>query len=94
MGIVTMRFKINEGVFDTKSIIVFNIGQIISHVLAWVVVAPILDILMYSEPADKVFVQGIISAIVNIITTAIVGTLVCAAYSKAIPKKGSLKEEN
>nr|WP_297708480.1 ECF-type riboflavin transporter substrate-binding protein [uncultured Butyrivibrio sp.] len=94
MGIVTMRFKINEGVFDTKSIIVFNIGQIISHVVAWVVVAPILDILMYSEPADKVFVQGIISAIVNIITTAIVGTLVCAAYSKAIPKKGSLKEEN
>jgi energy-coupling factor transport system substrate-specific component len=94
MGVATMRLKIDEGEFGTKGIITFNVGQAIAHVAAWVGVAPILDILMYQEPANKVFVQGVTGAIINIITTAIVGTLVCLAYSKAIPKKGSLKEEN
>ncbi len=94
MGIVTLKLKIDEGEFGVKGIITFNIGQAISHVVAWVVVAPVLDILMFQEPANKVFLQGVTGAIINIITTAIVGTLVCLAYSKAIPKKGSLSEEN
>ena len=72
----------------------FNVAQVIAHLLAWVVIAPVLDILMYAEPANKVFVQGLMSAGVNIVTTAVVGTLLCFAYSKAIPKKGSLKEED
>ncbi len=94
MGFVALRLKIDEGEFNVKSIVVFNIGQIIAHIIAWVVVAPVLDILMYQEPANKVFLQGVTGAIINIITTAIVGTIVCLAYSKAIPKKGSLSEEN
>ena len=59
-----------------------------------VTIAPVLDILIYGEPANKVFVQGLVSAGVNIVTTAVVGTLLCVAYSAAIPKKGSLKEED
>ena len=86
MGFVTMKLKIDEGEFGRKEIILFNVGQ--------VVVAPVLDILMYQEPANKVFLQGITSAIINIITTAIVGTIVCVAYSKTIPRKGSLSQEN
>lgn len=65
-----------------------------AHLAAWAVIAPILDIVMYGEPVNKVFVQGIVSALVNIVTTAVVGTLLCIAYSSAIPKKGSLKEED
>lgn len=94
MGFITMKLKIDEGVFDRKEIILFNVGQAIAHVISWVVIAPVLDILMYQEPANKVFLQGITGAIINIITTAIVGTIVCAAYAKTIPQKGSLKEEN
>ena len=94
VGVFTRKLKIDEGEFDKKGIITFNIGQVISHAVAWIVVAPVLDILMYQEPANKVFLQGITGAIINIIATAVVGTLVCIAYSKAIPKKGSLKEEN
>jgi energy-coupling factor transport system substrate-specific component len=30
---------------------------------------------------------------VNIVTTAVVGTLLCLAYAATKPKKGSLKEE-
>lgn len=93
IGIVCMKLKIDDGEFETKGIFTFNIGQIIAHVVSWIVVAPVLDILMYQEPANKVFVQGAVSAGVNIITTGIIGTLLCLAYAKAIPKKGSLKEE-
>ena len=52
-----------------------------------------LDIVIYAEPANKVFLQGLVGGISNIVTTAIVGTLLCMAYAAARPKKGSLKEE-
>lgn len=93
MGFVVKFIKIDEGEFGKKEIIVFNIAQIISHLLAWVLIAPVLDIVMYAEPANKVFVQGLVSAGINIVATAIVGTILCFAYAKAIPKKGSLSEE-
>ncbi|MBP3825929.1 MAG: ECF transporter S component, partial [Butyrivibrio sp.] len=85
---------VDEGEFGVKGIITFNVAQAISHALAWIGIAPCLDILMFQEPVNKVFLQGVTGAIINIITTAIVGTLLCIAYSKTIPKKGSLKEEN
>jgi energy-coupling factor transport system substrate-specific component len=94
MGLVMFRLKIDEGEFGLTGIIIFNIGQVVAHLVAWVVVAPVLDIFMYQEPANKVFLQGLTGAGINIVTTAVVGTLVCIAYSKAIPKKGSLTEED
>lgn len=93
LGIGMNSVKIDDGEFGKKGIIRFNIVQIIAHLVAWVGVAPALDILMYSEPANKVFIQGFVSAGVNIVTTGIIGTLLCVAYVAAIPKKGSLKEE-
>lgn len=93
MGFVASKMKIEEGEFSKKDILVFNLAQIISHLLAWVVIAPILDIVMYAEPANKVFLQGLVSTGVNIVATAIIGTLLCVAFAAAKPKKGSLKEE-
>lgn len=93
LGFIATHIKADEGEFTKKDIIVFNCGQIVAHLLAWAVVAPVLDIVMYAEPANKVFVQGLVSAGINIIATAVVGTLLLFAYSKAIPKKGSLKAE-
>ena len=93
MGFVAGRMKIDEGEFGKKDIITFNIAQIIAHLLAWVLIAPVLDILIYAEPANKVFVQGLVSAAINIVATGIVGTLLCVAFAAAKPKKGSLKEE-
>jgi len=94
MGFGTMKLNIADGEFGKKGIITFNITQVVAHLVSWVVVAPVLDIIMYQEPANKVFVQGLVSACVNIITTGIVGTLLIIAYVAAIPKKGSLKEED
>ncbi len=93
VGLITSKLKIDEGEFGVNGIIRFNIAQVIGHLAAWGVIAPVLDIVMYAEPANKVFIQGLVSAGVNIITTAVVGTLLCIGYSATIPKKGSLSEE-
>ena len=94
IGLVASRLKLDEGEFDTKGIITFNLFQIIGHVISWGIIAPVLDILMYKEPANKVFLQGAVGGISNIITTAIIGTLLCVAYAASRPKKGSLNREN
>lgn len=85
--------KVEEGIFGWKEILHFNIAQLVSHIICWGVCAPVLDILIYQEPVEKLFAQGLVSGISNFVTTAIVGTLLLLAYAKATPKKGSLKEE-
>ena len=48
---------------------------------------------MYNEPLDKLFAQGLVSAIANSVTTAIVGSLLCVAYAATKTKAGSLTKE-
>lgn len=93
IGLAASRMKLDEGVFAKKDIVVFNVAQVIANLVGWAVVAPVLDIVIYAEPANKVFVQGLTGAAVNIVATAIVGTLLCIAFAAAKPKKGSLQEE-
>lgn len=93
LGLLAHKLKVSEGEFGKKDIILFNVSQVVVHLVSWALVAPVLDIVIYAEPANKVFVQGLVSALVNIVATAIVGTLLLFAYSKAIPKKGSLAAE-
>ena len=93
MGLASKRINLADGEFSTKEILTFNVAQVIGHVLAWGLFAPVLDIVMYAEPANKVFVQGLVGGLANIVTTAIIGTLLCVAYAATKPKKGSLKEE-
>jgi energy-coupling factor transport system substrate-specific component len=61
--------------------------------LVWVVLAPTLDILVYQEPADKVYLQGLVAAGLNIAIVLILGTILTFSYSKTITKAGSLKAE-
>ena len=82
-----------EGNFDKKQIIKFNIVQIIANIIAWFIVAPGLDVLIYLEPANKVFLQGAIGGISNMITVGVLGTIIISAYSKTKIKSGSLRME-
>ena len=93
IGLVSKQLRLADGVFEKKDIVRFNLFQIVGHIIAWGLIAPVLDILMYAEPANKVFIQGLVGGISNIVTTAIVGTLLCVAYAASRPKQGSLKEE-
>lgn len=93
VGLGVKKMAIEDGIFTKKDAITFNVFQAVAHIIAWGVVAPVLDIVIYAEPANKVFIQGLVAGLGNIVTTAIVGTILCAAYAAAKPKKGSLKEE-
>ena len=93
MGLTTKSINLDDGICGSKQLIQFNVGQVISHVICWIVVAPVLDILIYSEPASKVFAQGALACLFNCITTAIVGSILCVAYAKSRPQKGSLSKE-
>lgn len=59
----------------------------------WGILAPTLDILVYSEPANKVYLQGIISGVVNTVVTAVVGGILMKAYASTKTKEGSLKKK-
>ena len=93
MGLAAGKMKLDEGEFGKKGVLRFNLFQAIGHVISWGLIAPVLDIVMYAEPANKVFTQGLVGGIANIVTTAVVGTLLCMAYAAAKPRKGSLREE-
>lgn len=92
-GFLLKGVKIDEGEFGKKGILQFIIGSVIIHLVGWGLVAPVLDILIYAEPANKVFTQGLIAGASNIVTTVIVGTLLLWAYSKTRTKSGSLGKE-
>lgn len=93
-GFIMKGINVEAGQFDSaKAAIRFICGTIVVHLVGWGLIAPVLDILIYSEPADKVFVQGLIAGASNIVTTAIVGTLLLFAYSKTRTKTGSLQKD-
>lgn len=94
VGLFAKKFKITEGGFGKKEIILFNIVQVVANVIAWIVAAPVLDIVIYAEPSDKVFAQGALACVANVVIIAILGTLLAVAYSKIGAKTSSLQKED
>ena len=93
VGLFAKKLNLQEGDFNKGKAITYTISNVIAHLIAWIVVAPVLDILIYAEPVKKVFAQGAFAAISNIITAVVVGGLLVLAYTKTIAKKGSLDKE-
>ena len=93
MGFGAKLLKMDEAEMGKKGLIKFNIAQLVGHVICWGGVAPVLDILIYNEPLDKLFAQGLVAGISNAVTTAIVGSLLCVAYAATKTKAGSLTKE-
>ena len=94
IGALAVKYAVREGGFGKKQIILFNVVQVIANAVAWIVVAPVLDILVYAEPANKVFLQGVAAWGGNIVIIGILGTLLLAAYAKVAGKSSSLTKEN
>lgn len=93
--IVGLSYKfVNLENFNKKEILKFNLFQVLANIISWIIIAPALDILIYSEPSNKVFIQGAFASISNILTIAIIGTSLVLIYSKSLVKKGSLSKES
>ncbi len=93
VGLATKALKIEEGDLGKKGLIKFNIVQFVSHLICWMAVAPVLDVYMMHEPWDKLIAQGLMAGLGNSVTTAIVGSLLCIAYTATTTKAGSLSKE-
>lgn len=94
IGFAKKKIDIENGEFGKKEMITFNLFQIAGHAIAWLLFAPSLDILIYNEPTGKLLAQGLVAGTSNVITTAIIGTVLLFAYAKTKTKAGSLKQEN
>jgi Predicted membrane protein len=93
VGLVYPRLKVDEGQFSWKEVILFNVFQLIANAFAWIVVAPVLDIVIYGEPANLVFTQGAVAALSNAVCMGVIGTLLLFLYSKTRSGKGTLSKE-
>ena len=49
---------------------------------------------IYSEPANKVFLQGVMAFASNSVTTCVLGSLLLVAYAKTRTQSGSLSTES
>ena len=94
VGMLANKLAVREGGFDSKKIIMFNVVQVIANAIAWIIVAPVLDIVVYAEPANKVFIQGAFAVRGNILIIGILGTLLLVAYSRIGGKSSSLQKED
>lgn len=53
VGLSYTKIRADEGEFGWKDVLRFNIYQILANVIAWIIVAPVLDIVIYAEPAAR-----------------------------------------
>jgi energy-coupling factor transport system substrate-specific component len=84
---------VEDGILSKKDLLVYNIAQVIANVVAWIIVAPVLDIVIYSEPVELVFTQGAVACLSNAVSAGVIGSLLLFLYSKTRAKKGSLTKE-
>ncbi len=92
-GFAFYKLKVEEGQFDTKDIVTYNIFQVVGNAIAWIVVAPLLDVVIYAEPVNVVIAQGAIAFALDSLVAGVVGTLLLIAYAQTKTKKGSLSRE-
>lgn len=90
VGLMVWRNSVREGDASLSTLIRFGIAVITANVVAWLVVAPLGDIVIYSEPANKVFAQGAFAFASNSITAIVVGVIVLTLYAKTRTRTGSL----
>ena len=90
LGVVLKQVNIEKGQFTKSDGIRFVIGQAIVNAIAWLVVAPGLDILIYQQPVEIVMAQVGVILVTNIIGTGIVGYLLLKVYASTRTQSGSL----
>ena len=85
--------KVEEGVFGKNEMISFALFAVVGTAVAWLLVAPVLDIVMYSEPGNVVFAQGAIAFVMDALISVILGGALLKAYAATKTGQGSLSKE-
>ena len=94
VGLLHKKIRLSEGIFGGREILLFNLVQAVSVILYMGVLAPVGDALSTSEPWNKVIAQGVVSSLTNIISIAIVGTILIKVYANTRTQSASLSRED
>ena len=81
LGVLANVTRLNPASRDREMLVHFNLCQVAVHVVCWAGIAPVLEILFYSENMDRIFEQGLTAALSNAVTTAIVGSVLLYLYA-------------
>ena len=92
VGFFRKFFQVEEGKFEVKDIIRFNLIQFGANAIAWLI-GPIGDVIVSGEPVNKVIAQSIVAILVNSATVAVIGTVLLTAYARTRTRAGSLKKD-
>ena len=87
MGVLANVTGLRSGGRSREWLIHFNLSQVAVHVVCWAGIAPVLELLLYSENMDRIFEQGLTAALSNAVTTAVVGSVLLAACAALRAKK-------
>lgn len=90
LGYVLKQTDITKGQFTKRDGIRFIVGQAVVNALAWLVVAPGLDIIIYQQPVEIVMAQVGVIVVTNVLGTGIVGYLLLKVYAESRTQSGSL----
>ena len=93
VGLFANRINVKDGYFAKKEILTFVIANLLANALAWLVIAPVGDIVIYKEDANLVFTQGLVAGAGDFLFAVVLGGLLLFGYSKTVAKSGSLDKE-
>ncbi len=83
IGSFAHRFQVLDGGFRGKNLLIFNIAQLVANAIAWLDLAPFLDIIFYGEDRAKIFrAQGPLAFMSNASIIAIAGTILLYIFSR------------
>ncbi|MGO2584660.1 MAG: ECF transporter S component, partial [Brachybacterium tyrofermentans] len=66
---------------------------LLANGVAWLLIAPLGDVLIYSEPANKVWAQGALAFAANSVTACILATIILSVYARTRTRSGSLSRD-
>ena len=94
VGLGCKKINLDDGIFGTKEFVRFVVVCIVGCLVCWGLLAPVGDILVYAEPANLVFIQGLFVGLSGMISSIVVGGILCKAYAASRAQKGSLTKED
>lgn len=93
VGALLLKNAIADGEFGTPLAIRLNLSILLANGVAWLLIAPLGDVLIYSEPANKVWAQGALAFVANSVTACILATIILSVYARTRTRSGSLSRD-
>jgi energy-coupling factor transport system substrate-specific component len=73
--------RVDEGRFNDRDLIAYNVFQIGGNLAAWALTAPALQIILSGAPAREAFLSGLTASFVDILSAEFIGTPLLFVYS-------------